>query len=352
MSKLVIFLFILFLFKTETVFSASSIYDVNNIKITTSNKSKDNQKFIDEAFKKAFVIFINRILLPNDVERFNNLDLKRIKNLIFAYQIYEIDEEDELKNMIGINVKFDQKKISNFFSQNNISYSDVTEVDISIFPILKKGNDVLVFTENLLYNNWNNYESNQNDLETKSISYNLALENVEDLYYINKNIDNLELINLDNLSSLKEQKNKVLLIFYSQEKNKLFLKAFLNNKEIIKNVDLNLIENNSVDENEKMILIAKKEIEQIWKELNLININTPSYLDISLEIKKPNDLNIFKNVLEKIDIIENNSILITTNKYALIRIKYMGRFTNLRDKFINANLNFKDENGQWKASIK
>ena len=67
MSKLVIFLFILFLFKTETVFSASSIYDVNNIKITTNNKSKDNQKFIDEAFKKAFVIFINRILLPNDV---------------------------------------------------------------------------------------------------------------------------------------------------------------------------------------------------------------------------------------------------------------------------------------------
>ena len=111
-------------------------------------------------------------------------------------------------------------------------------------------------------------------------------------------------------------------------------------------------ENNSVIENENMILIAKKEIEQIWKELNLININTPSYLDVSLEIKKPNDLNVFKNVLEKIDIIENNSILLTTNKYALIRIKYMGKFTKLRDKFINENLNFEDENGQWKVAIK
>ena len=338
MSKLVIFLFILFLFKTETVFSASSIYDVNNIKITTNNKLKDNQKFIDEAFKKAFVIFINRILLPKDVERFNNLDLKNIKNFIFAYQIYEIDDEDELKNTIGINVKFDQKKISNFFSQNNISYSDVTEVDISIFPILKKGNNVLAFTENLLYNNWNDCETNQNDLETKSISYNLALENVEDLYYINKNIDNLELINLDNLSSLKEQKNKVLLIFYFQEKNKLFLKAFLNNKEIIKNVDLNLIENNSIDENKNMILIAKKEIEQIWKELNLININTPSYLDISLDIKQPNDLNIFKNVLEKIDIIENNSDFIVINKKSGLPVQ---GGTKVKENLINILSNSK-----------
>ena len=65
MSKyLFILSIIVFLFKTETVFSVETIYDVNNIQVSGKlNSNLDNNKLIEEAFRKAFLIFINKILL-------------------------------------------------------------------------------------------------------------------------------------------------------------------------------------------------------------------------------------------------------------------------------------------------
>ena len=65
MSKyLFIISIIVFLFKTETVFSVETIYDVNNIQVSGKlNNNLDNNKLIEEAFRKAFLIFINKTLL-------------------------------------------------------------------------------------------------------------------------------------------------------------------------------------------------------------------------------------------------------------------------------------------------
>ena len=67
MSKyLFLFCIIVFLFKTETVFSDNSIYDVNNIKVSGKlNNNLDNSKLLESAFKKAFLIFINKTPLTH-----------------------------------------------------------------------------------------------------------------------------------------------------------------------------------------------------------------------------------------------------------------------------------------------
>ena len=66
-----IFCIIVFLFKTQTVFSNNLIYDVNNIEVSGKlNNDLDKKKLIQSAFKKAFITFVNKTLLKKDAIKF------------------------------------------------------------------------------------------------------------------------------------------------------------------------------------------------------------------------------------------------------------------------------------------
>ena len=350
MSKyLFIFSIIVFLFKTETVFSAETIYDVNNIQVSGKlNNNLDNNKLIEEAFRKAFLIFINKTLLEKDIETLSKTNIQIIKDFIFTHQITSQKKSINEEIILTVNVKFDPKKINNYLSINNISYADISEISISILPILRKENNLFIFSDNFFYNEWNKTENDKKNTEAQLINYNLALENAEDLFYINNNRENLELIDINKLNSLSEEKNKIFLIFTLNEDAKVFIKAYFNEKEVIKNITLN---NNSTDDYNSLIMNVKDLINQIWKEQNLIDINTPAYLDIIFDIKKINDFLKFRTFLDSIDIIDNYSILEITNKYAKIRMKYKGKISNLREKFLNEKININIENNEWSLSF-
>ena len=350
MSKyLFILSIIVFLFKTETVFSAETIYDVNNIQVSGKlNSNLDNNKLIEEAFRKAFLIFINKTLLEKDIETLSKTNIQIIKDFIFTHQITSQKKSIDEEIILTVNVKFDPKKINNYLSINNISYADISEISISILPILRKENNLFIFSDNFFYNEWNKTENDKKNTEAQLINYNLALENAEDLFYINNNRENLELIDINKLNSLSEEKNKIFLIFTLNEDTKVFIKAYFNEKEVIKNITLN---NNITDDYNSLIMNVKDLINQIWKEQNLIDINTPAYLDIIFDIKKINDFLKFRTFLDTIDIIDNYSILEITNKYAKIRMKYKGKISNLREKFLNEKININIENNEWSLSF-
>ena len=350
MSKyLFILSIIVFLFKTETVFSAETIYDVNNIQVSGKlNNNLDNNKLIEEAFRKAFLIFINKTLLEKDIETLSKTNIQIIKDFIFSHQIVSQKKNTDGEIMLTVNIKFDPKKINNYLSINNISYADISEISISILPILRKENNLFIFSDNFFYNEWNKTENDKKNTEAQLINYNLALENAEDLFYINNNRENLELIDINKLNSLSEEKNKIFLIFTLNEDTKVFIKAYFNEKEVIKNIILN---DNSTDDYNSLIMNVKDQINQIWKEQNLIDINTPAYLDIIFDIKKINDFLKFRTFLDTLDIIDNYSILEITNKYAKIRMKYKGKISNLREKFLNEKININIENNEWSLSF-
>jgi len=350
MSKyLFILSIIVFLFKTETVFSAETIYDVNNIQVSGKlNSNLDNNKLIEEAFRKAFLIFINKTLLEKDIEILSKTNIQIIKDFIFTHQIISQKKNIDEEITLTVNVKLDPKKINNYLSINNISYADISEISISILPILRKENNLFIFSDNFFYNEWNKTENDKKNIEAQLINYNLALENAEDLFYINNNRENLELIDINKLNSLSEKQNKIFLIFTLNEDAKVFIKAYFNEKEVIKNITLN---NNSTDDYNSLIMNVKDLINQIWKEQNLIDINTPAYLDIIFDIKKINDFLKFRTFLDTIDIIDNYSILEITNKYAKIRMKYKGKISNLREKFLNEKININIENNEWSLSF-
>ena len=177
---------IVFLFKTQTVFSNNLIYDVNNVQVTGKiSKNLDRKKLIQSAFQKAFTTFINKTLLKKDAVTLYKTKINTIEDLVFTYQIIKEENIKNKENILTLNIKFDQKKISNFLSLNKISYADVSNISLTLLPVVIKNNDVLMFSENFFYNNWIKTENKIKNNEDISITYNLALENIEDFQYIN-----------------------------------------------------------------------------------------------------------------------------------------------------------------------
>jgi hypothetical protein len=356
MNKFIfIFCIIVFLFKTQTVFSNNLIYDVNNIEVSGKiNKFLDKEKLIHSAFQKAFKNFINKTLLKEDAARLYKTKINTIKDLVFAYQIIKEKKNESKENVLIINVKLDQKKISNFLAKNKISYADVSNISLTLLPVFIKDKNILMFTENFFYNNW---LKNENEIEIANvedilISYNLALENIEDLQYINRNKENLELINVNELTSLKDANNYTfLLIYFTDGKFKAYVKTSIANKEIDKSFNLKIFPKNEKKTYEEAIVTLKEEISQIWKSQNLIDINTPSFLDLFLDIKQTNDYLKLVNIFNSIDLIENHSVLEMTNEYIKIRLKYKGKVSKLKEKLMENKINIKIKDNIWRARL-
>ena len=347
------FCIIVFLVKTQTVFSNNLIYDVNNIEVSGRiSTDLDKKKLIQSAFQKAFIVFTNKTLLRKDAVNLNKTKITTIEDLVFAYQIVKNEKNNKKENIVTINVKFDQKKISNFLAQNGISYADVSNIFLTLLPVLIKNKEVLMFSENFFYNNW--LENQNVEVSSKDIliTYNLALENVEDLQYINANKKNLELIETINLTSIKDVRNYAfLLVYFTEDQLRAYVKTSIDNKKIDKNFNLKIYPDDEERTYREAIVTIKQEINQIWKGQNLIDVNTPAFLDLFLEVEEMNDYLKLSNTFDSIDSIENYSVLEMTNEYLKVRLKYKGKVNRLRNKLIENNINIKIIDDIWRAKI-
>jgi hypothetical protein len=348
-----IFSIIVFLFKTQTVFSSNLIYDVNNIEVSGKiNNDLDKKKLIQSAFQKAFIIFVNKILLKEDAISLYKTKINTIEDLVFAYQIIKEEKKDKKKNILTVNVKFDQKKISSFLGKNSFSYVDVANISLTLLPVLIKKKEVFIFSENFFYNNWLSSDNKKNT-DDVLINYNLALENIEDLQYINFNKENLELIDVKKLTAFDEIENYVfLLIYFTDNKLKAFIRTYIKNNEIDKNLNLKIYPGDEKKTYQEAILTLKDEITQIWKSQNLIDVNTPSFLDLYLNVKKIDDYLNLRSIFNSLDIIENYSVLEMTNDYMKVRLKYKGKINKLRDKLLEKKVDIKIINNTWRVTVK
>ena len=347
-----IFFILLFISKTENVFSDNLIYDVNNVEVKSKiNSSITNKKLITSAFEKAFIIFADKTLLKEDAITIYKTKPKVIKDLVLTYQIIK-NEKNNKKNSTFFNIQFDPKKINNFLANRGISYADISNVSIIALPILIKEKKIFIYDKNFFYKNWISLPSILGKKDEELISYSLALENIEDLEYINSIKDNIDLIDIKKLNSFNEKANYALLIIYSTEDRfKAFIKTSIKNKNIDRNIDLNFYPEDENKSYTDAIIRLKNEINQIWKKQNLIDVNTPSFLDLFLEIKKIDDYLNLKSILDKIDVIENYSVLEMTNKYSKIRIKYRGKISKIKDKLSTQKINIRIVNNIWKIRI-
>mgnify|MGYP007000257164 CR=1 len=80
-----------------------------------------------------------------------------------------------------------------------------------------------------------------------------------------------------------------------------------------------------------IIIETKKELIDLVKSKNLIDIRTPSFINVKLDINKKSNIVELNTRIKKIDLIENVFVQQFNKDYMDLRIKYLGKL----EKVIN-----------------
>ena len=334
--KQILFILVVF-FKTETLFSENNLFNVNNIELEKKDKITNN-RLADMAIKKGFNQLTTRILLEEDIKKLSDLKLSLIKQLVMYYQIIDVPKKNQKEGLVNFSVTFDKAKMHDLFYKRGISYSEILDKELYVLPVLLKNNEINVFNNNLFYKNWN--KVNENEL----IEFILPLENIEIIKIINDYKNNLININISDL--FKEYSNKNSAIIFI-ENNKIYIKAIIQGKKISKNLDLKS-KKLTIDTFYKTVITeTKKELTNLVKSKNLIDIRTPSFLNVKFELNKKNNLVKLNSKIKKIDLIENIYVQEFNKDSMKLRIKFLGKLEKIINQLKKEDIRLKLINNQW-----
>ena len=339
--KLIIFILIVF-FKTETIFSKNDLFNVNNIQLEKKDKISQNT-LADQAIKTGFSQLIEKILLKDDSNKLSNLSFTTVKKLVSYYQITEISEEKNLTELVNFSVTFDKNKIHNLFHERGILYSVISDKELYILPLFIKDDEIYIFNNNFFYEKWN--EIYENDL----IEFILPLENIEIIQKINQNKNNL--IDVDLKKLFNEYPNKNLALILIEDNNssnkKIYIKTIIQEKKISKSLNYKKPDTGTNDSYKQIIIESKKELINLVKSKNLIDIRTPSFLNAKLDINKSSNLVELNLRIKNIDLIENIYVQEFNKNYIKLRIKYLGKLDKIINQLKKENIELQLINDQW-----
>ena len=339
--KLILFILIVF-FKTETLFSEKNLFNVNNIELKKSDNVTNNA-LADQAIKKGFDQLIEKILLKEDRNKLTDLNFVSIKQLVIYYQVSNILDQESKEQLVNFSITFDKDKIHNLFYKRGISYSEVSDKDLYILPIHIKENEIFVFNNNFFYENWNKiYNDNL-------IEFILPLEKIEIIQNINENKNNLINLNISELFQEYTTKNLALILIEDNTNGnqKIYIKSIIQNKKISKNINLKRLNLSTKSFYEKIIQETKKELIDLVKSKNLIDIRTPSFLNVRLNVSKNSNLVELNSRIKNIDSVEKVYVQDFNMNYMNLRIKYLGKLEKLISLLKVENIDLQQINDQW-----
>ncbi len=339
--KLIIFILVVFL-KTETLLSENNLFNVNNIQIEKKDKSS-NTILANQAIKKGFTQLIERILLKEDIDKLSDLNSSSIKKLVTYYQISDLPNQGKGENLVNFSVTFDKDKIHDLFYKKGISYSEISDKEIYVLPIFLKNNEIFIFNKNFFYKNWNKI------YKVDLVEFILPLENIEIIKKINDNKKNLINLEIDELLQEYPNKNLALVLIESNDsgRKKIYIKAKIQGKNISKGFDIKKPNSDPKKINKEIIVMLKDELINLVKSKNLIDIRTPSFLNVKLNLNKKSNLVELNSRIKNIDLIENVFVQEFNKDFMILRIKYLGKLNKIITQLEKENIKINYVNEQW-----
>ena len=347
MKKLIFLsLIILFLTKTQNVFAKIDTFTVDNIVVVGKMHSNNYRtKYLQVAFKKGFENLINNILKKKDEKKLLSVNLKTIKSLIENYQIIQEEILDDIYT-IKVSMTFNRDLVSQFFHRKNITYSEVTKLELVVFPILILNSELQVFSQNKFFKEWNEQKNFEN------INFILPVENVDDIEFIKNNLQSLEEIDLSELVDNYEIKNSAILIFrYDEGKLNVFFKIDFKGAEKATRVKFIVEDLTNKEVRADIIKNLKININDFWKEEHLIDISAPSYLTFKIKTEKSETLKNAIKRIKKINLIDSYIVRELSKNSAKIKIKYFGKIKNLQEELTDNGIEFKILHNEWNISL-
>ena len=339
--KSIIIILIVFL-KTGNLLSENNLFNVNNIELVKKDNVSTNA-LTNKAIKSGFDQLIRKILLEDDIKKLSELNFSEIKQLVTFYQISNSVDNNSKEELVNFSVTFDKDKVHNLFFKRNILYSEITDKELYILPILIENDEIYVFNNNFFYSNWNEiYKENL-------IEFILPLENIEIIQNINNNRNNLINLNVKDLFKEYLNKNLALILIENNKADfkKIYLKAIIQGKNISKNLNFKKQKQDLVKFNETIIKETKNEITNLVKSENLIDIRTPSFLNVKMDLNKKTNFVELNSIIKNIDLIENVYVQDFNKDCMNLRIKYLGKLNKIMQQLKNKSINLELINESW-----
>ena len=333
----------IFFFSTASVRAKAFLID----EIQVSEKLENNfnkEALINQGFEKAFSVLINKLVKSTDLNKTVNTSLNEIKSMIETFTI----KEEKFVNKIyylNLGVSFNKKKIFNYLEKKNVFPSQIIKNKFLFIPIIidQKNSDVLIFSNNPIYKNWNEVK-NKNFL----IEYLLATEDLEEFSLIKENFPDLE--NYDFKEIIKKYYLDyaiIALVFKDDDEIKVLSKIYIEDKKVIKS---NSFKNINYDNKENLaILINELKIiyEDFWKNHNLINTSIKLPLSIRVDSKDFILSSKFEKTLNEVDLISNYFISKFDKDYIFYEVIFNGTTTKFINLMKDQNYNFNTQRKVW-----
>ena len=288
-----------------------------------------------------------KILLTEDIKKLTILKQSQIKDLVSYYQIITENDGSEKSNSIIYNIYFDKDKIHNLFFNLGIFYSEITNKEFYLLPILKKNDQLFIYNKNYFYQNWNS--NNQNEI----IEFILLLENIEVIQKINLEKENLMNLNLKEIFKEYSKNNYgiVLIDISNPKREKIYLNTQILGKNISKSLNIQNIYSNKEKYYEKLINEISLVITNLVKSQNLIDVRTPSFLNVKFKINKRNNLEDLNKRIKKIDAINNMYVQELNKDFVLIKLKYLGKLSKIINQLKKDRIILEQRENEWSLKI-
>ena len=342
-STYILFLFFLIFFtKFSTISATANTYKIANLEISKPYDNNFNKEaVIDKAFIKAFEQILLKITSIREDEIKKLINLKNIYSLVESFSI--VDEKFiDNKYISKFEVEFNKKELFNFLAKKNIFPSIPKEKDLLLVPVLinSEDNELLLFSENPIYVNWN-----KNHKKYYLLNYILPNEDIEDINLIKRNVNNIEKYNFTEIVSKYALNDYIILIIFQKGNNyNALIKSNLNNKLIISNKKFLLNKNQSI---ENIIKSLKLDFENQWKKLNIINVSIKLPITLSVNSKKYNLIKNLEKKLYDLDLVSNYYIESFSNKKIIYKIIYNSTPDKFINEFKNTNIKLNTSNSVW-----
>ena len=147
------------------------------------------------------------------------------------------------------------------------------------------------------------------------------------------------------------QNNLIVIININDKKTKILLKGFIGGKPITKNLIYDIEIENETENKINLIKFIDAEIIEIYKTQNMIDLQTPSFLNAKLDLKKTSEIYYVKEVFNSIDTVEYLRFQEINKDYIKIKIKFYGKLEKLANSLRRSNLLLEYKNNDWKLNF-
>ena len=238
-----------------------------------------------------------------------------------------------------------KKKILNFLEKKNIFPSIPIKKKFLFVPIIIEENkeNLLVFSDNKFYDEWNNYSES-----FYLIEYILPTEDLEDLNLIKKQYDLIEQYDFKEITSKYYLDDSVIaLIFINKKTIRILSRITVNNKVVLINQSFSNTDINNTDELSTIIKNLKLMYEDYWKNIN--QINTSIKLPIYIKVNSRNTSNVYRleNTLGELNLIYDYFISKFDKDFIYYQITYNGTPDIFLKSMEKQNFNFNTQNKTW-----